>query len=75
VYVTTDLNVAWVYAWCAVGRGKPKVLIVEPTDEVVADPEHSHAMQAYRTRSARVVKVLTEPTMTERQAREGWVTV
>lgn len=72
VYVTTDVAIAWVYAWHAAGRGKPKVLVVQPIGEVKPDPEHSPAMSAYRCEWARVESVLTEPTITEQQAREGW---
>jgi len=75
IYVTTDLTLAWVYAWHAPGRGKPKVLIVEPTATLEHDPEHSAQMPAYRAEGmARVVTVLTEPTITEDEARDGWET-
>lgn len=73
VYVTQSLDLAWVYAWHAPGRGKPKVLVVEPHGTVEPDPEHSAAMDAWRCEWARVSGVLTEPTMTEEEARSGWV--
>ena len=73
VYITESEDLAWAYAWCSPGRGRPKVLVVEPTGPVVPDSEHSPAMLAYRTTSARVVAVHIEPLMTEAEAREGWV--
>lgn len=73
VYVTRSLDLAWVYAFHAAGRGRPKVLVVEPSGGLEPDPEHSAAMDAWRTESARVLRVLIEPTMTEEQARSGWV--
>jgi Rifampin ADP-ribosyl transferase len=73
-YMTTSLDLAWVYAWHAVGRGRPKVLIVDPHGVVTRDPEHSRDMEAYRCAGwARVTAVLTEPTVTEDDARRGWV--
>lgn len=75
IYVTTDLDLAWVYAWHAPGGGRPKVLIIEPTRPVEHDPEHSLRMPAYRSQGmARVAAVLTTPTITEDDAREGWQT-
>lgn len=72
VYLTLSLDLAWAYAYCASGRGRPKVLVVTPFGSVEPDPEHSAAMQAYRCHSARVTAVLTESTMTEDEARQGW---
>jgi hypothetical protein len=72
VYVTTSPELAWVYAWCAPGRGKPKVLVVEPSGPIERDPEHSPGMEAYRTSMAKVVAVLKDPLVTEQEAREGW---
>lgn len=73
-YLTTNPVVAWVYAWHAPGRGKPKVLRVEPMGPVSPDPEHSPAMEAYRCAGwLRVVGVETEPLITEAEARAGWV--
>lgn len=75
IYLTTDLDLAWVYAWHAPGRGRPKVLVVEPTQPIQHDPEHSPQMPAYRSRGmAHVAAVLTTPTVTEEQARQGWQT-
>lgn len=74
MYVTRDLDLAWVYAYHATGRGRPKVLVVRPTGGLERDPEHSLRMDAWRTESAKVLRVLIEPTMTEAEAREGWVT-
>lgn len=63
------------YAWCAPGRGKPKVLTVAPLGNVTRDPEHSPAMEAYRCDDwLRVIHVDTEPIITEQEARDGWVT-
>lgn len=73
VYLTTDETLAWVYAWHAPGKGKPKVLIVSSIDGLEPDPEHSAAMTAWRCRSARVDRVLTTPAITEEDARGGWV--
>jgi len=74
-YLTTSPLLAWVYAWCAPGRGKPKVLTVEPMGNVYRDPEHSPDMEAYRCDGwLRVVNVDTEPIITEQEARDGWVT-
>lgn len=74
VYLTQDETLAWVYAWHAPGRGKPKVLVVRPCGEVEPDPEHSAAMNAWRAEWARVTDVLTDPVLTETEARAGWVT-
>ena len=71
-YVTTSLELAWVYAWHAPGRGRPKVLVVRPAG-LQEDPEHSPYMQAFRCESARVLKVDIHPVMTEDEARSGWV--
>ena len=74
-YLTTSPLLAWVYAWAAPGRGKPKVLTVEPMGDVYRDPEHSADMEAYRCDGwLRVVNVDTEPIITEQEARDGWVT-
>lgn len=75
IYLTDDVDLAWVYAWHAPGRGKPKVLVIEPTAPIEHDPEHSAQMPAYRSRGmGRVLAVNTTPTITEQQAREGWQT-
>lgn len=74
VYVTTDLTLAWVYAWHAPGRGKPKVLIVKPQGDVYRDPEHSPDMEAYRIAGwAKVLDVMRQPLISEEDARAGWV--
>lgn len=76
VYLTADLDLAWVYAWHAPGRGRPKVLVATPLDvdqDEPWDPEHSPEMRALRCGAARVVDVLTNPTVAEEQARSGWV--
>lgn len=74
VYLTRDLNLAWVYAWHAPGRGRPKVLVVAPHGDLEPDPEHSREMDAWRCDWATVRQVLTEPAVTEADARAGWVT-
>lgn len=74
VYVTTSRLVAWVYAWCAPGRGRPRVLTVQPSGTVEYDPEHSPRMEAYRCSMAKVLSVDLEPMITEAEAREGWQT-
>jgi hypothetical protein len=73
VYVTTSETLAWVYAWCAPGRGKPRVLIVGPCGEVERDPEHSLAMEAFRCEAAAVLAVDLVPKVDEADAREGWI--
>lgn len=73
VYVTGDLDLAWVYAWHAPGRGRPRVLQVRPLEGLEDDPEHSARMAAARCKAAIVDRVLTEPTCTEAEARGGWV--
>lgn len=73
-YMTTSLELAWVYAWHAAGRGRPKVLVVEPHGAISRDPEHSLDMEAYRCAGwARVLDVLLEPAVPEADARAGWV--
>lgn len=71
-YATEEPLLAWAYAWAAPGRGKPRVLIVAPLDDPVPDPEHSPAMRAWRFGSGRVTDVLTDPPITEQEARDGW---
>lgn len=73
VYLTRNLDLAWVYAWHASGRGKPKVLRVQPHGVIELDPEHSARMDAWRCEWATVQHVLTSPTVTEADARAGWV--
>lgn len=73
VHFTGDLILAWVYAWHAPGRGRPKVLVVEPHGRAERDPEHSPGMDAWRCESAKVVRVLTDPAISEAEARAGWV--
>lgn len=72
VYVTESIDLAWAYAFAAAGRGKPKVLEVAPRGEFEPDPEHSPAMRAWRCEWASVLRVHTEPTMTEEEALAGW---
>jgi hypothetical protein len=74
VYVTESIELAWAYAWAAPGRGKPKVLEVRAYTPIEPDPEHSAAAQAWRCGSAKVLRVHTDPVMTEAEAREGWLT-
>lgn len=73
VYVTTCQELAWAYAWAAAGRGKPRVLTVNPAGPLERDPEHSIDMEAYRCEAAFVVSVSTEPLMDEMTATAGWV--
>ena len=74
VYVTTSRELAWVYAWHARGRGRPRVLTVTPLSDVWHDPEHSPDMEAYRCESAFVTAVDLDPLVSEQDARAGWVT-
>lgn len=71
-YGTEDVLLAWAYAWAAPGRGKPRVLLVQPFDVPTPDPEHSPAMRAWRFGSGRVVDILTDSPITEAEARQGW---
>lgn len=73
VYVTTDLTLAWAYAWAAPGRGKPKVLTVIPHGPTEPDPEHSSRMDAWRCEFAKVTHVDTDPILSDADARAGWV--
>lgn len=73
VYATTNSVLAWVYAWHAPGRGRPRVLTVGPLGDVEHDPEHGHRAEAYRVRAARVVAVDLTPQISEKDARAGWV--
>lgn len=73
VYVTTSPLVAWIYAWHAPGRGRPRVLTVRPLSEPEPDPEHSPTMEAYRCEAAIVESVDLVPAVTEDEARSGWV--
>lgn len=72
-YLTTDLTLAWVYAWHAPGRGKPKVLTVQPHGSIEPDPEHSPHMKAWRCEWAKVESVSVDPVLSEEEARAGWV--
>lgn len=74
VHATEIEELAWVYAWHAPGRGRPKVLVLEPHGMMEPDPEHSPEMKAWSIEWATVVDVLTEPLVTEQEAREGWTT-
>jgi hypothetical protein len=73
VYVTTSKIVAWVYAWHAVGRGRPRVLTVQPLSDVWLDPEHGPDMEAHRVTAACVLSVDFDPVVSEEDARTGWV--
>lgn len=72
-YVTTDLDLAWVYAFHAPGRGRARVIRLRSITDLERDIEHSTSMNAFRCKSAIVDAVLTEPTVTEEDARAGWV--
>jgi hypothetical protein len=73
VYVTTDLNGAWLYAHDAWGDGDPVVYEVFPMSEVEHDPEHSKEMPAFRCRSAVVLGRIRGEAITPEQARALWV--
>lgn len=72
-YATEDRAIAWVYAWHAPGRGRPRVLVVDPLGAVERDPEHSLDMRAWRFEAALVREVFLIPEVSEQDAREGWV--
>lgn len=57
VYVTRDHDVAQAYAEAAPGRGRPKVLTVQPHGDLTRDPEHGYATDAWRCRWATVLAV------------------
>jgi hypothetical protein len=61
VYVTPDLELAWLYAEASKGRGKPKVLIVEPRSPLEVDDSTigNEEQEAYSCAYAVVQKVLT----------------
>lgn len=73
VYVTASVELAWVYAWHSQGRGRPRVLTVRPLSPVWQDPEHSEDMEAYRCEAAFVLAVDFDPSVSEADARAGWV--
>lgn len=62
VYMTTDLDLAWAYAEQTRGRGRPKVLIVQPLGPVEVDPStYDYEEDQYRCREgAKVLKVIKE---------------
>ncbi len=73
VYCTTHLGLAWAYAWAAAGRGRPKVLTIQPGGHVEPDPEHGEEMAAFRISGfCRVLAVDIEPVMDELEAAAGW---
>lgn len=73
VFATTDLHLAWAYAWAAPGRGKPKVLTIRPGGPVEPDPEHGLTMPAFRIDGfCRVLRIDREPIMSEFEATSGW---
>ena len=70
VYLTTALDVAWLYAHHAPGRGKPKVLVMQPHGTVEPDPEHSAAMSAWRAEWATVTRVMNAAEVEDRLRAE-----
>lgn len=62
VYMTTDLDLAWWYAEQHPGRGKPKVLVVEPLGPIEVDySPYDNESDQYRCEAgAKVRKVLRE---------------
>lgn len=72
VYFTTDLDLAWSYAWLAAGRGRPRVLTIAPSGTVERDPEHSIEMNAWRCQQAYVLEVDLNPRITAEEAAAGW---
>lgn len=73
VYLTTSLEVAWVYAWHAPGSGRPRVLVIRSAHGLHRDPEHSASMDAWRAAWASVARVLRVPAVSEAAARSGWL--
>lgn len=73
VYCTTSLELAWIYAWHAPGRGRPRVLQLGGVGDLEPDPEHGPDAEAYRCRWASVAGVLLEPAVDEAAARSGWI--
>lgn len=72
VFDTTRLAFAWAYAWRSGGSGPPVVLVVQPSDDLQPDREHSPGMEAYRCSSAQVLLIDHTPLITEAQAEAGW---
>lgn len=59
VYITTDRGLAEDFALLAPGRGKPKVLTVNPLDAPEPDPAtfDGEDRESYRVKAARVIGV------------------
>ena len=55
-YITRDREVAEYYAEHAIGRGRPKVLVVQPHGLVERDVEHGPRTDAWRCEWATVLR-------------------
>lgn len=73
VYLTTDRNGAWLYAYDSGEEGEPTVYSVLPLDDVERDREHSPQMPAYRCRSVVVLSIDRDAPFSEEQARAKWI--
>lgn len=62
VYVTPDADLAWDYAETAPGRGRPRLLEVEPMSPLEPDVStvNGELVEAYRCTSARVTAVVRD---------------
>lgn len=60
VYVTPDFELAVEYAHAAVGRGKPKVLVVRPGSDMYVDDStvNGEEQESYRVKYAIVERVI-----------------
>ncbi len=72
VYLTTDINGAWLYAYNSTVDGEPAVYSVFPLSDVEHDPEHSSRMPAYRCRSAVVLGADRQPPFSQEEAARKW---
>ena len=63
VYVTPDLELAWDYAEAALGRGRPKVLVVRPLGPLAVDESTCGGQEqaSFACSWARVLRVLAAP--------------
>lgn len=73
VYVTTDINGAWLYAYDSTVDGEPAVYSVFPLSDIERDPEHGSRMPAYRCRSAVVLGADRQPPFSQEEAARKWL--
>jgi len=74
VFLTTDLNGAWLYAYDSGGPGEPAVSSVIPTSGTMPDPEYAGShMPAFRCRAAVVLSVDRNPPFSQDEAALQWI--